>query len=171
MVFRFLTGFAGSAFLSVSGGAISDVFKNENVATYVRIIHHMFGTDRQAHDGVLRKPFPRPRTRATYSGLHQPECELALDILCRHHLGSGHVIPHIGLCTRDFRSSASQGQGCQVSLHVMMGTVLMYSKRRETGDERWKAPTDLADRSFVAALQKSIKTPFSKLSQPLPRTE
>jgi predicted MFS family arabinose efflux permease len=33
MVFRFLTGFAGSAFLSVSGGAISDVFKNENVAT------------------------------------------------------------------------------------------------------------------------------------------
>lgn len=33
MIFRFLTGFAGSAFLSVSGGAISDVFKNENVAT------------------------------------------------------------------------------------------------------------------------------------------
>jgi MFS family permease len=33
MIFRFLTGFAGSAFLSVSGGAISDVFKNEFVAT------------------------------------------------------------------------------------------------------------------------------------------
>jgi hypothetical protein len=45
----------------------------------------------------------------------------------------------------------------------MMESVLMNSKRRETGDERWKAPTDLADRSFVAALQKSIKTPFSEL--------
>jgi hypothetical protein len=45
----------------------------------------------------------------------------------------------------------------------MMEAVLMFSNRRETGDERWKAPTDLADRSFMAALQKSIKTPFSKL--------
>lgn len=42
MIFRFLTGFAGSAFLSVSGGAISDVFKNENVATYV---YQIFGLE------------------------------------------------------------------------------------------------------------------------------
>lgn len=33
LIFRFLTGFAGSAFLSVSGGAISDVFPNEKVGT------------------------------------------------------------------------------------------------------------------------------------------
>jgi predicted MFS family arabinose efflux permease len=33
MVFRFLTGFAGSAFLSVSGGAVSDVFTNAKVGT------------------------------------------------------------------------------------------------------------------------------------------
>lgn len=33
MVFRFLTGFAGSAFLSVSGGAITDIFPNAKVAT------------------------------------------------------------------------------------------------------------------------------------------
>lgn len=39
-------------------------------------------------------------------------------------------------------------------------------KRRETGDERWKAPADMADRSFLEALQKSVKTPFSKLHSP-----
>jgi predicted MFS family arabinose efflux permease len=33
LIFRFLTGFAGSAFLSVSGGAITDVFHNAKVAT------------------------------------------------------------------------------------------------------------------------------------------
>lgn len=33
LIFRFLTGFAGSAFLSVSGGAISDVFINAKVGT------------------------------------------------------------------------------------------------------------------------------------------
>jgi hypothetical protein len=38
----------------------------------------------------------------------------------------------------------------------------MIRKRRETGDERWKAPADMADRSFLEALQKSVKTPFSK---------
>jgi hypothetical protein len=101
MIFRFLTGFAGSAFLSVSGGAISDVFKNENVATQVQISHYLFITDRQAHDGVLRKPFPRPRTRATDSGLHQPEYELALDILRRPNMGSGHVIPYTGVRSGD----------------------------------------------------------------------
>ena len=33
LIFRFLTGFGGSAFLSVSGGAISDVFPNAKVGT------------------------------------------------------------------------------------------------------------------------------------------
>lgn len=33
LIFRFLTGFAGSAFLSVSGGAVSDVFPNHLVGT------------------------------------------------------------------------------------------------------------------------------------------
>ncbi|KAG8996476.1 hypothetical protein FRB94_008272 [Tulasnella sp. JGI-2019a] len=32
LVFRFLTGFSGSAFLSVAGGSVTDLFRNENVA-------------------------------------------------------------------------------------------------------------------------------------------
>ncbi|KAA1470849.1 MFS general substrate transporter [Dentipellis sp. KUC8613] len=33
MVFRFLTGYCGAAFLSVAGGSVSDMFANEHVAT------------------------------------------------------------------------------------------------------------------------------------------
>ena len=33
LVFRFLSGFAGAAFLSVAGGSVSDLFTNEKVAT------------------------------------------------------------------------------------------------------------------------------------------
>lgn len=32
LVFRFLSGFAGAAFLSVAGGSVSDLFTNEKVA-------------------------------------------------------------------------------------------------------------------------------------------
>ena len=35
--------------------------------------------------------------------------------------------------------------------------------RKETGEERWIAPVEKMDRTFVEALQKSIKTPFSEL--------
>ena len=33
--------------------------------------------------------------------------------------------------------------------------------RKETGEERWVAPVEKLDRTFAAALKKSIKTPFS----------
>jgi len=36
--------------------------------------------------------------------------------------------------------------------------------RTETGEERWVAPVEKLDRTFAAALKKSIKTPFSEPS-------
>lgn len=33
LIFRFLSGFAGSAFLTVSGGTITDIFPNDKVGT------------------------------------------------------------------------------------------------------------------------------------------
>ena len=33
-IFRFLTGFSSSAFLSVAGGSVSDLFDNDKVSTY-----------------------------------------------------------------------------------------------------------------------------------------
>ena len=40
LIFRFWTGFAGSAFLTVSGGLISDTFRNEKVAKCVARTSH-----------------------------------------------------------------------------------------------------------------------------------
>jgi hypothetical protein len=36
--------------------------------------------------------------------------------------------------------------------------------RKETGEERWIAPVEKLDRTFMEALQKSIKTPFGELT-------
>lgn len=33
MIFRFLCGFAGSAFLSVAGGTVADLFENDKLGT------------------------------------------------------------------------------------------------------------------------------------------
>lgn len=35
LVFRFLAGVAGAAFLSVAGGSIADIYDNASVAKYV----------------------------------------------------------------------------------------------------------------------------------------
>lgn len=37
LVFRWLTGFAGAAFLSVAGGSVSDMFQDHHVAKLVRL--------------------------------------------------------------------------------------------------------------------------------------
>jgi hypothetical protein len=34
--------------------------------------------------------------------------------------------------------------------------------RKETGEEKWIAPMEKVDRTFVSAIQKSVKTPFGK---------
>ncbi|GFZ43023.1 hypothetical protein JCM24511_00741 [Saitozyma sp. JCM 24511] len=73
LIFRFLTGFAGSAFLSVSGGAVSDVFPN-----------HL------SDDGMVGCAFYRPNPRPFGVRLYQPEHELALGVLRYHYLGGHH---------------------------------------------------------------------------------
>ena len=37
LVFRFLAGYCGAAFLSVAGGSVSDMFSNSDVATFVTL--------------------------------------------------------------------------------------------------------------------------------------
>ena len=35
LIFRFLAGYSGAAFLSIAGGSVSDMFSTSEVATYV----------------------------------------------------------------------------------------------------------------------------------------
>lgn len=41
LIFRFFTGFCGSAFLSVAGGSVSDLFNDRTVAKYVPFDYHL----------------------------------------------------------------------------------------------------------------------------------
>lgn len=61
LIFRFLTGFCGSAFLSVAAGSVSDMFTNEKVAMYANF-KHFFAFLRQPNFGL---PFLSPM--AVYS--------------------------------------------------------------------------------------------------------
>ena len=38
LIFRFLGGYSGAAFLSIAGGSVSDMFSNSEVATYVAVL-------------------------------------------------------------------------------------------------------------------------------------
>ena len=40
LIFRFLGGLCGSAFLSIAGGTVSDMFTDDTVATYGLLYHN-----------------------------------------------------------------------------------------------------------------------------------
>jgi hypothetical protein len=44
---------------------------------------------------------PRACVGTTDIWFHQSAYELALDVLCRHHMGGCDVVSHSGVCTRD----------------------------------------------------------------------
>lgn len=112
LIFRFLTGFAGSAFLSVSGGAITDVFHNSKVATWVDITSR----SHQPHDGLFHVPVYRSCPRAVGRGVYQPAAaRLAVDVLRPAHLGGRVCGAHLCLCARDVRLAAAEEEGAQAS--------------------------------------------------------
>ena len=73
LVFRFLAGYFGAAFLSVAGGSVSAMFPNSDVATYVALASALFlfvwpvSDDIGQSDGSLYNlPLYRPRDRTDY---------------------------------------------------------------------------------------------------------
>jgi hypothetical protein len=63
LVFRFLAGYFGAAFLSLAGGSVSDMFLNSEVATYVamrhfsaRVSHNMGQSDGCLYNLPLHRP-------------------------------------------------------------------------------------------------------------------
>lgn len=85
---RFFDGFAGSSFLSVAGGTVSDVFRRDAIQGPMTIISlsPFVGTSpvsSTVSHGLLTLGRPEPGSAAWR--LHQLECQLAMDILreCR----------------------------------------------------------------------------------------
>jgi MFS family permease len=73
LVFRFVTGFCGAAFLSVSGGSVSDMFPNATVGTCV--FSSNFFLD-QADIEIDNSPLVSPMAVYTVSAFLGPETGL-----------------------------------------------------------------------------------------------
>ncbi|KAL0577765.1 hypothetical protein V5O48_004223 [Marasmius crinis-equi] len=92
LVFRFITGFCGSAFLSVAGGSVSDLFSNDEVATPMAfytlspfigpVVGPLFSgfVNQVSASSVPQSSIPVERQLITL------ECSLALDLSCHHYL-------------------------------------------------------------------------------------
>ncbi|KAL1410978.1 hypothetical protein Q8F55_001921 [Vanrija albida] len=140
-VFRFLTGFAGSSFLSVSGAAITDVFPN-----------HKVGTPMMIFSGA---PFLGPVIGPLVSGFivqNQPDW----------HWVSYVQLIWAGVMTVALWVVVPEGY------HPVVLARKAAALRKSTGDERYYAPIERTNRSFARAVATSCKTPFVLLAtQPM----
>ncbi|CAK9783871.1 MFS general substrate transporter [Cutaneotrichosporon oleaginosum] len=137
LAFRFLTGFVGSAFLSVSGGAITDVFHNTRVATPMMIFSSA--------------PFLGPVLGPLLSGFinqRQPDWRWTYYV----------VIMWAFVCMAALLLLLPETYDPQLLKRKARRL------RQDTGDARWRAPIEKLDRSFAAALKHSLRTPFRLLA-------
>ncbi|BEJ12282.1 hypothetical protein CspHIS471_0207420 [Cutaneotrichosporon sp. HIS471] len=135
LAFRFVTGFVGSAFLSVSGGAITDVFHNTHVATPMMIFSSA--------------PFLGPVLGPLLSGFinqRQPDWRWTYYV----------VIMWAFVCMVALLILLPETYDPQL--------LKRKAKHLRKTDNRWRAPIEKFDRSFTAALKHSLRTPFRLLA-------
>lgn len=136
LVFRFVTGFAGSAFLSVSGGAVSDVFPNRKVGTPMMI--------------WSAAPFVGPTFGPLISGFI-------------NEYSTWRWVYYVVIIW----SAVMMGLLLALVPETYAPELLRQKAvrlRKTTGDQRWKAPIEMKDRSLGHAVMKSVKMPFTLLT-------
>ncbi|ORX33828.1 major facilitator superfamily domain-containing protein [Kockovaella imperatae] len=140
LIFRFFTGFAGSAFLSVSGGLISDVFKNEDVGTPMMV--------------WSASPFLGPVLGPLLSGFINQNVDWHWTYYVVIIWAFVLLIVNLAVVRETYAQELLRQKAIRM--------------RKTTGEQRWKAPVEKSGQSVLAALKKSIKTPFwLLLTQPM----
>ncbi|RXK41008.1 hypothetical protein M231_01639 [Tremella mesenterica] len=139
LVFRFLTGFGGSAFLSVSGGAITDVFRNEKVGTPML--------------AFSASPFIGPVLGPLISGFINQNAYWRWTFYVVLIWAGVMLILLVVFVPETYNSELLRRKAIRL--------------RKQTGEQRWRAPVELSDRTFVQALKTSIQTPFILMSTQL----
>lgn len=135
LIVRFIDGLAGSAFLSVAGGTVGDVFHNHELST--------------------------PMVLYTASPMAGPELGPLL----------GGFICYYTNWRWSFWVLVIWAGIQWVSIYFVVpetyGPVVLRNKakalRKETGDERWKAPIEIMDRSVARTVLWSCIRPFQLL--------
>ncbi|KPI39954.1 putative drug/proton antiporter YHK8 [Cyphellophora attinorum] len=119
LVVRFFDGFFGSAFLSVAGGTVGDMFTRAELQTPMLI--------------YSASPFLGPATAPVWGG---------------------------------FVNSFIDWRWSWYIMLIFAGAefiMIAVFKRKETGDERWKAPIEVSDKSVLWTVVHSLYRPFLML--------
>ncbi|KAF8311215.1 MFS general substrate transporter [Clavulina sp. PMI_390] len=138
LVFRFVTGFAGSAFLSLAGGTIADMFVGEATANAVAL--------------YTLSPFIGPVVGPIISGFINNSTDwrwtyYTLLIWSFVQTVAIHFVPETYAPTLTNRKAERL--------------------RRETGDERYYSPFDTSGRSMFETIKLSVSRPFELMTYEL----
>ncbi|KAI0394552.1 MFS general substrate transporter [Xylariaceae sp. FL0594] len=132
---RFIDGFAGSAFLSVAGGTVSDVFRRENIQSPMTI--------------VSISPFIGPSVGPLLGGFinYYAQWRWTYYVLLIWSFALFLVLLFLAPET----------------YHPIKLREKARLLRKETGDERWKAPMEKSTRSIPRTIGLSLLRPFQLL--------
>ncbi|ETN39929.1 uncharacterized protein HMPREF1541_06156 [Cyphellophora europaea CBS 101466] len=135
LIVRFFDGLCGSAFLSVAGGTVGDMFTKDTLQAPMLI--------------YSASPFLGPATAPVFGGFINSTVNWRWSYYV--------LLIFAGL------------EWVMIALFVpetYMPVVLRrkaQKKRKETGDERWKAPIEVSDRSVLWTVMHSLYRPFMLL--------
>ncbi|EIW83607.1 MFS general substrate transporter [Coniophora puteana RWD-64-598 SS2] len=132
LVFRVLTGFASSAFLSVAGGSVSDMFSNYNVANPMAF--------------YTMSPFIGPVVGPMYSGLINQHLDWRWTYRIQIIWIFIELVMLFVFVRETYVPVLLKGKAARM--------------RKETGDGRFYAPLDRRDGSLVGAIFVSCYKPF-----------
>ncbi|KAJ9093715.1 hypothetical protein QFC21_006311 [Naganishia friedmannii] len=140
LIFRFMTGLAGSSFLSVAGGTVADLFENDKLGTPMAI--------------YSTSPFLGPVLGPLISGfINQNTTWRWTFYLVLIWAGVELVLIYL------FAPETYKPQVLKIKAKHL---------RKTTGNQELYAPVERSDRSFMQTLAVSIKTPFIILAtQPM----
>jgi multidrug resistance protein len=135
LIARFLDGFSGSAFLSVAGGTVGDMFNREQLQGPMMI--------------YSAAPFLGPGIGPIIGGFinYNVSWRWSYYVLL---MWSGVMVVVITLFVPE------------TYMPVVMRTKAQ-KKRKETGDERWKAPIEIHEKSKLQTVARSLYRPFMLL--------
>ncbi|EPT03185.1 hypothetical protein FOMPIDRAFT_152176 [Fomitopsis schrenkii] len=132
LVFRFLTGFSSSAFLSVAGGSVSDLFDNKKVATPMGV--------------YTLSPFFGPVLGPLISGFicQNTDWHWAYRVCLIYEFAT--LVSLLLFVPETYVPVLLKGKAARL--------------RKETGNDKFWAPLDRREGSILHAIMFSISTPF-----------
>ncbi|EHY59877.1 hypothetical protein HRR83_009313 [Exophiala dermatitidis] len=135
LIARFLDGFSGSAFLSVAGGTVGDMFNRDQLQAPMMV--------------YTASPFIGPGVGPIIGGFinYNTSWRWSYYVLL---IWSGVMLVSITLFVPE------------TYMPVLLRTKARR-KRKETGDERWKAPIEIMERSIFWTVVRSLYRPFMLL--------